>query len=91
MSGAITLPARLDTAAAVALEARLEGEGDLTLEAGQVDMLGGLCLEILLDAIARRRAAGAAVAIEGPSDGFLSCLSTYGIDANTFAAGGHSQ
>lgn len=91
MSGQVQLPARMDTANAVALDARLGGADALTIDAGGVDMIGGLCLEILADAVARRHAAGAAVTFQGPSDAFRAALATLGIDPETLQTGGISQ
>jgi anti-anti-sigma regulatory factor len=91
MSGQVQLPARMDTANAVALNARLAGADALTIDAGSVDMIGGLCLEILADAVARRLAADAPVAFHDPSDAFRAALATLGLDPETLQTGGISR
>ncbi|MET0183543.1 MAG: STAS domain-containing protein [Caulobacterales bacterium] len=66
------LPETLDLRAASALKAALaERRGsDLTLNAADVQRLGGLCLQILLAADAAWRRDGFKLTIEAPSEAF---------------------
>lgn len=60
MTGAVALPARLDSAAAVALAHSLQGYTgkDVTLDAGAVSLLGALALQTLVVAGQTWRGAG---------------------------------
>ena len=81
MAKRLKLDARLDTAAAERLRAQLKGsaDDDLTLDAASVEMLGGLCLELILAARSLWTAGGKAFAVDGPSAAMIDDLARYGL------------
>ena len=81
MTARIMLEARLDTSAASKLMAQIEtAEGnDLVLDASGVEMLGGLCLEAILNARHRWSQAEASFCVENGSEAFVIDLGTLGL------------
>lgn len=91
MSEAVKLPVRMDTAGASGVEETLAGDLPIQLDASDVQMVGGLCLEVLIRAVERRRGAGSGVTIEAPSDGFRQSLAVFGLDPEKLQSGGFSE
>ncbi len=81
MAKTVGLAAKLDTAAAMALRDELaKAQGaDLVLDGSQVELLGGLCLELLLSACAHWRRSGHDVTFENVSQNMINDLSHYGL------------
>ena len=81
MVNRLILGKRLDSAAALQLRDDLAGfEGrTLTLDASKVDLLGGLCLELLLVARQIWTRAGHTFSVENPSQGFTEHLARLGL------------
>jgi chemotaxis protein CheX len=82
-AGPLTLPAILDLTAATALRRDLlERRGaDLELAAGDVERIGGLCLQVLLAAQATWAADGHTFKIAGPSEALSEALAAMGAEA----------
>ena len=80
-SGPLVLAKRLDLTEAAALrQSLLDRAGQaVTLDAGRVAHLGGLCLQVLLSAARDWRAAGRALKINARSAGFDAALSTFAV------------
>jgi chemotaxis protein CheX len=77
----LRLPAILDLKAAAPLAAALlarRGEG-VTIGAGEVQRLGGQCLQVLLSAAASWREDQNAMRFEAPSAEFLAALEHFGV------------
>ncbi|WP_312780798.1 STAS domain-containing protein [Brevundimonas sp.] len=90
MSGLITLPAVLDLRAAEPLKAQLlavRGQ-ETALDASAVERLGGLCLQVLLSALATWRADGQALTFINVSEAFASQWSALGASAADLAPQG---
>ena len=86
--GSMTLPDELDIKAAGPLAAELiaaRGK-DLTLDASQVERVGGQCLQVLLSAAATWGADGAELTIEEPSAAFADAIRIAGLDLTQFTA-----
>lgn len=84
----VTLPNELDIKAAGPLAAELlaaRGK-DLTLNASQIERVGGQCLQVLLSAAATWAADGAELTIEKPSPAFVNAIQTAGLDLTQFTA-----
>ena len=80
MAATDRLPPILDTVAAPALrETLLARRGEaLTLDGGEVERLGGLCLQVLLAAERTWRGDGAAFGVEPRSEALTQALSRLG-------------
>ena len=89
MSGAIVLPARLDSAAAPELAAALKAHAgsDVTLDAGAVAHLGALCLQAILVAATDAARAGRGFTVTGLPDDAAGQLSLYGLTPDTLSKG----
>ena len=87
MAKRVKLDARLDSAAADRLRAQLSGsaDGDLTLDATSVEMLGGLCLELILSARSLWSARAKAFAVDAPSAAMIDDLARYGLTPEALA------
>lgn len=85
MTARVTLPPRLDTAAAAALGEELQSleDGPVTIDASQVAFLGALCLETLFQARNER----AEFTIDGATDAFRAGLKTFGLSETEFTSG----
>ena len=85
MTARVTLPPRLDTAAAAALGEELQSldEGPVNVDASQVSFLGALCLESLLHARHER----AEITIDGATEAFRAGLKTFGLSETEFTSG----
>ncbi|WP_421927106.1 STAS domain-containing protein [Neoaquamicrobium sediminum] len=84
----VTLPNELDIKAAGPLAAELlaaRGK-DLTLNASQIERVGGQCLQVLLSAAATWAADGSELTIEEPSPAFFDAIQTAGLDLTQFTA-----
>ena len=77
---AITPPATLSAASAATFRAELEAArgGNATLDLSGVEMLGGLCLELVIAAQATWRAEGLTLTLADPSAAFLNDAATLG-------------
>ena len=77
----MTLPARLDlTAARRLMRDFRDRSGDpLTVDASQVDLLGGLCLQVLLAAVQDWRRRDVPLRYDPRSPAFLSALEQFGL------------
>lgn len=82
MRGALSLAARLDLPAAKPLaEALLAERGhDLTIDAGQVTHLGGLCLQVLASAARTWAGDGKALSVSPRSEDFDNALAVFGLE-----------
>lgn len=82
----LALAPRLDLTEAKPLAASLSAFRDqpVTLDAGAVDYLGGLCLQVLLSAVREWRAGGQAFLIAPRSPAFAEALAGFGIDVQEF-------
>ena len=90
MSTLIALPAVLDLRAADPLKAQLlavRGH-ETALDASAVERLGGLCLQVLLSALATRRADGQALTFINVSEALASQWSAVGASAADLAPQG---
>ena len=90
MSTLIALPAVLDLRAAEPLKAQIlavRGQEAL-LDVSAVERLGGLCLQVLLSAIASWRADGQALTFINVSEAFASQWSAFGASAADLAPQG---
>jgi chemotaxis protein CheX len=90
MSSLITLPAVLDLRAAEPLKTQLlavRGQ-EATLDASAVERLGGLCLQVLLSALATWRADGQALTFINVSEALASQWSAFGASAADLAPQG---
>ena len=89
MVNRLNLNQRLDSAAAVRLRddlSRAEGD-DLALDASGVEVLGGLCLELLMCAGQVWAAADRSFSIESPSPNFADNLARFGLSPETLSSG----
>ena len=87
-AASLTLPPELDIKAAAPLAAdliALRGR-NLTLDASQVDRVGGQCLQVLLSAAGAWSADGAELSVAEPSPAFLDAIQVAGLDMNHFSA-----
>ncbi|MDO5528115.1 MAG: hypothetical protein Q4F71_01820 [Paracoccus sp. (in: a-proteobacteria)] len=76
----LKLPKRLDLTAAKPLARDLGAiEGGVTLDAGEVEHLGGLCLQILLASARSRAQAGYGTALAACSDAFDGAIAQFGL------------
>lgn len=90
MTEVAVLETRLDTAAADTLSSTLTpflGKA-VTLDASQVEQLGGRCLEILLALRQANDHAGQPLLLSSPSQPFLADLATFGLTAQDISTGG---
>ena len=90
MSTLIALPAVLDLRAADPLKVQLlavRGQ-EASLDASAVERLGGLCLQVLLSALATWRADGQALTFINVSEAFASQWSALGASATDLAMQG---
>lgn len=81
MTAPVTLPARLDSAAAVQLNQTLRERvgADIVLDAGRVELLGARAMQTLLVASASWRAAGLAFSVINLPPGVRTQLSDLGL------------
>ena len=81
MTSTIKLDARLDLRAARVLAGKIRNHDGMPLgiDAGQVQHLGALCLQVLLAAAASRRARGLALSVAPRSQAFDTALRHFGI------------
>ena len=89
MSTLIALPAVLDLRAADPLKAQLlavRGQ-ETALDASAVERLGGLCLQVLLSALATWRADGQSLTFINVTEAFASQWSALGASASDLALG----
>ena len=85
MSAAIALPERLDISAAAPLCDRLRSQdGEIHLDAGAVEHLGMLCLQVLL---AAARDPGRALRIDPASAAFHDALACAGLAPDALDGG----
>jgi len=79
----LCLPAMLDLKAAPALKQDLQaGEGAaLDIDASKVERVGGLCLQVLLAAVAAWRQAGQTLRVQDPSPAFADDVKLLGAAA----------
>ncbi len=90
MSTAISLPAVLDLRAAEPLKAQLlavRGQA-ANVDGSAVERLGGLCLQVLLSAIATWRADGQVLTFINVSEAFASQWSAFGASVADLAPQG---
>ena len=85
----LILGERLDSAAAVQLREDLSGfEGEaLSVDASKVELVGGLCLELLLLAGKIWIRAGHAFSVDNPSEGFTENLARLGLSPEDLNSG----
>ena len=81
MAKQMSLAAKLDTAAAAGLRSQLEGASDesIVFDAGQVEQLGTLCLELLMSAVVLWRNAGQSITFENISKQMTDDLGRVGL------------
>ena len=86
--GKMTLARELDIKAAGPLAADLlKARGrDLSLNASEIDRVGGQCLQVLLSAAATWTADGAELTLEEPSPAFLDAVRIAGLELTQFTA-----
>lgn len=91
-SRTISLAERLDTAASEDLLRQLSGiaEAGLVLDAGRVGMLGGRCLEVLLNIRHRRSGAGKSLTLCNVSGAMAEDLACYGVAVADLQTGGRT-
>lgn len=89
--GSITLASELDIKAAGPLAAELLGARgkDVSVNASQVERIGGQCLQVLLSAAATWSADGVDLKLEEPSPAFADALAIAGLDLAQFSARSH--
>lgn len=79
MSEVLTLPAKLDLAAADQLVTSLKAqEGDISLDAAEVTHMGAICLQALIAASAHARSHGHAFELRNVSDKVAAQLAVMG-------------
>lgn len=85
MGKEVPLAAKLDTAASAELRASLKAaeDGDVVLNASAVEMIGGMCLEILMTAGVVWKAAGHHISLQDPSPQMTEDLARFGLTAET--------
>lgn len=90
--GTFSLPARLDTDAAPDLRAALLARrgAALSVDAGAVTRLGGLCLTVLASAARSWDSDGHPWQITAPSEGFLTGCARLGLAPGAIGAGGNA-
>lgn len=80
MTCVLKLPDRLDISAAKPLSRDIAAmTGDVTLDASEVHLLGGLCLQVLLAARQKALSTGRQLRIVNPSEDFTAALMQFGI------------
>lgn len=81
MTGVLMLPARLDLGSVSALAADLQNScgADLTVDAGKVEHMGALSVQLLLAAQQRWAADGHCLTISPRSAAFEESLSVFGL------------
>ncbi len=81
----VVLAPKLDTAASAELCKSLQAakDDDLILEAGAVEMIGALCLELLLSAGVLWTQAGHSISLENPSQPMSDDLGHFGLTPDT--------
>ena len=90
MSAILTLPAVLDLRAAAPLKAELlavRGQ-ETALDGSAVERLGGLCLQVLLSALATWRGDGQVLTFINVSEALASQWSAFGASASDLAMQG---
>jgi chemotaxis protein CheX len=87
MAKQVSLPPKLDTAAAAALRTELENaSGDsIAFDAAQVEQLGAACLEMLLSAVVLWRKNGQTVSFENVSQTMADDLGRFGLTPDRLA------
>lgn len=82
------LPPVLDLKAAAPLaEGLLQIRGaDLTIDASDVEQLGGQCLQVLLSTQQTWRADETALQLVNPSSDFIECLRLFGLSPSQFSS-----
>jgi len=77
----LVLPARLDLTAArrLCVDLRIHAKGPLILDASQVDVFGGLCLQVLLSAQQHWARLGNSLTIKPRSAAFVRALEQFGV------------
>ncbi|WP_041527175.1 STAS domain-containing protein [Paracoccus aminophilus] len=88
----VTLASRLDLTEASGLAAALNAHSGqpVTLDAGNVEHLGGLCLQVLLAAARQWRETTCEFAITPRSAPFSDALTIFGVDPSEFGEEIHS-
>jgi chemotaxis protein CheX len=89
MTADILLPARLDLSAASSLLADLQAalsksERPLSVDAGKVGQIGGLCLQVILAAAAECRQNGRAFHLAPRSSAFDEAVARFGVPRAVF-------
>lgn len=89
MTTVLVLPERLDLPAArpLVMDILDHAGGDLTLDAGGVEHLGGLGLQVLLGAARKWRTDGAVLRVNPRSQSFDAALAVFGLDDAIFDTG----
>lgn len=90
MAKRIRLEPKLDTSAAEGLAGELaaaEGE-DTVLDGAAVELLGGLCLELILSARHLRAKAGRSLTLADPSPALAEDLRRFGLSTDLAPLGG---
>lgn len=89
MTAVLVLPSRLDLPAVGPLAQDIldHAGGDLVLDAGQVEHLGGLGLQVLLAAAQTWDADGAALKVTPRSAAFSHALDVFGLDPTALREG----
>lgn len=82
MAKELILDAKLDSAAAEALRSTLSEyqAEDVVLNASQVELIGGLCLEVILSAQHHWTKAGRAFSVSDPSESCSANLVHFGVN-----------
>lgn len=85
MVNEVPLAAKLDTAASAELRASLQAvkDGNVILDASAVEMIGGMCLEILMTAGVIWKSAGHEITLQNPSQQMTEDLARFGLTADT--------
>lgn len=85
----MTLPARLDLTAVKPLARDLgdRAGNDLQIDASKVELLGGLCLQLLLAAAQSWAQRGRNLSYGPTSEAFATDLATFGLTAERLEAG----
>ena len=86
----IPMPERLDTSAAASLHERLKAQSgkDLLLDFSSVRTMGGLCLQLLLNARHHWQLAGNSVALTNMSSEISKTLADFGTEPSALTTEG---
>ena len=92
MAKRLLLDAKLDSSAADGLRKTLSAATgqDLLFDASKVELLGGLCLELLMSAHHLWQQAGQTFFVEAPSPQFVENLGRFGVSADQLSVGGEA-